>query len=53
MLLAIDVGNTNSGFALFDEAGDMKASWRCRTDSARTADEYASWLSPAFAAFAA
>ncbi len=44
MLLAIDVGNTNSVIALFD--GDKPASvWRTSTSSTRTADEYAVWLS--------
>lgn len=44
MLLAIDVGNTNSVIALFD--GDKPTSvWRTSTSSTRTADEYAVWLS--------
>lgn len=44
MLLAIDVGNTNSVIALFD--GEAPASvWRTSTSSTRTADEYAVWLS--------
>jgi type III pantothenate kinase len=43
MLLAIDCGNTNTVFALFD--GDKKVGqWRCTTDDRRTADEYAVWL---------
>ena len=43
MLLAIDVGNTNSKFALFD--GDrIVAQWRLRTEAKRTSDEYAAWL---------
>jgi type III pantothenate kinase len=43
MLLAIDVGNTNTKFAVFD--GDAwRGQWRASTDSARTADEYAGWL---------
>ncbi|MFV3073399.1 type III pantothenate kinase [Niveispirillum fermenti] len=43
MLLAIDAGNTNVVFAVFD--GDEKrAHWRISTDSQRTADEYAVWL---------
>jgi type III pantothenate kinase len=43
MLLTVDVGNTNTKVAVFD--GDqMKASWRAATDSKRTADEYAVWL---------
>ncbi|MEM1398134.1 MAG: type III pantothenate kinase [Pseudomonadota bacterium] len=44
MLLAFDVGNTNSAFALFD--GDKSvAKWRTSTSASRTADEYAAWLS--------
>lgn len=44
MLLAIDVGNTNSVIALFD--GDRSAAqWRSSTSTVRTADEYAVWLS--------
>jgi type III pantothenate kinase len=47
MILAIDAGNTNIVFALFD--GDtLKHSWRCRTERGRTADEYTSWLYPLF-----
>ncbi len=43
MLLAIDVGNTNSKFAVFD--GDrLVAQWRLRTEAKRTADEYAAWV---------
>ena len=43
MLLAIDVGNTNSVFALYD--GDAwVAQWRISTDAARTADDYAVWF---------
>ena len=43
MLLTIDCGNTNTGFAVF--AGDAKrGSWRTSTDAHRTADEYAVWL---------
>jgi type III pantothenate kinase len=44
MLLAIDIGNTNTGFAIFAEKGDFKGSWRMHSDMTRTADEYASWL---------
>ena len=43
MLLAIDVGNTNVVFALF-EGRRIKARWRIATDSRRTGDEYAVWL---------
>lgn len=48
MLLAIDAGNTNTVFALC-ENNKIYQSWRCKTDSSRTADEYASWLLPLFA----
>ena len=50
MLLAIDVGNTNVVFALFERAADVdkpgaiRARWRIATDPRRTADEYAVWL---------
>ncbi|MGH6787323.1 MAG: type III pantothenate kinase [Novosphingobium sp.] len=43
MLLAIDVGNTNVVFALF-EGRTIKARWRIATDPRRTGDEYATWL---------
>lgn len=43
MLLAIDVGNTNVVFALFDGA-ELRARWRIATDGRRTGDEYAVWL---------
>jgi len=43
MLLAIDAGNTNVVFALF-EGRAIKARWRIATDARRTADEYAVWL---------
>jgi len=43
MLLAIDVGNTNSKFAMI--GGDrIVAQWRLRTEAKRTADEYAAWV---------
>jgi type III pantothenate kinase len=43
MLLAINANNTNVKFAVFD--GEAKAGeWRISTESARTADEYAVWL---------
>ncbi len=48
MLLAVDVGNTNVVFALFDrdESGvsAIRARWRIATDPRRTGDEYAVWL---------
>ncbi|MCW1428527.1 type III pantothenate kinase [Novosphingobium sp. JCM 18896] len=43
MLLAIDAGNTNVVFALF-EGRKLKARWRIATDPRRTGDEYAVWL---------
>lgn len=44
MLLAIDVGNTNTLFGLHD--GDAwRAQWRSATDSTKTADDYAVWMS--------
>ncbi|BBK32058.1 pantothenate kinase [Stella humosa] len=43
MLLAIDIGNTNSVFAL-TEGDAIRATWRCVTDTKRTADEYGAWL---------
>lgn len=43
MLLAINAGNTNVSFALYE--GDTQvALWRCATEARRTADEYAVWL---------
>jgi type III pantothenate kinase len=43
MLLAIDVGNTNTKLAVFEDR-TIKGSWRAATDTTRTADEYAVWL---------
>ena len=43
MLLAVDVGNTNVVFALYDDLV-IRARWRIATDPRRTADEYAVWL---------
>lgn len=43
MLLAVDVGNTNVVFALF-EGDEIKARWRITSDPRRTGDEYAVWL---------
>lgn len=44
MLLAVDVGNTNTVFALHD-GSRIIAEWRCSTSHQRTADEYFVWLS--------
>jgi type III pantothenate kinase len=52
LLLAIDVGNTNISFGLFE--GDrgspraLRADWRLETRSGRTADEYAALLGELF-----
>ncbi|MBT6136746.1 MAG: type III pantothenate kinase [Rhodospirillaceae bacterium] len=43
MLLAIDCGNTNTVFAVFDGTSQLGA-WRTSTNAGRTADEYAVWL---------
>ncbi len=43
MLLTIDVGNTNTKFAIHDGLA-WRGQWRVSTDSSRTADEYAPWL---------
>ncbi|WP_226636745.1 type III pantothenate kinase [Novosphingobium profundi] len=43
MLLAIDAGNTNVVFALF-EGSEVRARWRIASDARRTGDEYAVWL---------
>ncbi|MCH2548224.1 MAG: type III pantothenate kinase [Alphaproteobacteria bacterium] len=45
MLLAIDVGNTNTVFAIFNRDA-VVAEWRIGTDGNRTADEYAAILFP-------
>jgi len=49
MLLAVDTGNTNTVFAVFDGSGHMLGEWRAATDARRTADEHAVWLSQLFA----
>lgn len=48
MLLAIDVGNTNSTFAVFKN-DEILANWRLGTTAWRTGDEHAGLLSPLFA----
>lgn len=44
MLLAIDCGNTNTVFSIWDGSRFL-ATWRIATDHKRTADEYFVWLS--------
>src|SRR5215469_10824848 len=43
MLLAIDAGNTNIVFAVYDGEKQI-AQWRLATEIQRTSDEYAVWL---------
>lgn len=43
MLLAIDCGNTNTVFAIWDGTR-LLAEWRTSTQHQRTADEYYTWL---------
>lgn len=45
--MAIDAGNTNIVFALYD-GKNVSHVWRCKTDVNSTADEYTSWLYPLF-----
>lgn len=44
MLLAIDSGNTNVVFAVFNDQGEIQGEWRAATDASRTADEFGAWL---------
>ncbi|MGB1209487.1 MAG: type III pantothenate kinase, partial [Paracoccaceae bacterium] len=44
MLLAIDCGNTNTVFSIWDGA-QFIATWRTATEHQRTADQYYVWLS--------
>ena len=43
MLLAVDSGNTNIVFAVFD-GDELRGEWRSSSDARRTADEYGVWL---------
>ena len=44
MLLAIDCGNTNTVFSIWD-GNEFISTWRTATDHQRTADQYFVWLS--------
>ncbi|MEK9839808.1 MAG: type III pantothenate kinase [Paracoccaceae bacterium] len=44
MLLAIDCGNTNTIFSIWD-GNEFISTWRTATDHQRTADQYFVWLS--------
>jgi type III pantothenate kinase len=48
LLLAIDVGNTNISFGLFQPGRRLYADWRLETRTGRTADEYVALLSELF-----
>lgn len=50
MLLAIDGGNTNTVFAVLDDDGAVRGTWRAAADAKRTADEYKVWLKQLMAA---
>ena len=43
MLLAIDVGNTNTVFGIHDGSAWVNQ-WRSATDPTKTADDHAAWL---------
>jgi type III pantothenate kinase len=43
MLFVVDVGNTNTVFAVF-QGTRKRSEWRCSTNNLRTADEYFVWL---------
>ena len=47
MLLAVDVGNTNSVFSVSKEK-EILSEWRCSTDGNMTADQYFTWLQQLF-----
>ena len=47
MLLAIDVGNTNSVFSV-SKNKKILSEWRCSTDGNMTADQYFTWLQQLF-----
>lgn len=47
MLLAIDVGNTNTVFAVYKDT-ELVESWRCQTLATRCGDEYAAFLNELF-----
>ncbi len=52
MLLAIDIGNTNTVFAAYEERDCdfmLVDSWRCITEARRSADEYAVFINNLFA----
>lgn len=50
MLLAVEVGNTNTVFGLFDAAGTLAASYRLSTERERMPDEWFALISALIAA---
>lgn len=50
MLLAIDVGNTNTVLGVYDETNTLRAHWRISTQAQRTSDELGVLLAALFAA---
>ena len=50
MLLAIDIGNTETKLGLFDDGGALAGTWRITTATRRTADEYGILFSSFFSA---
>lgn len=48
MILTIDIGNTDTMFAVFDGT-TLRGEWRLATQAKRTADEYFVWLNHFFA----
>lgn len=45
MLLAVDIGNSQTSFGLFEQSV-LKHHWRAQTNRSRTADEYAAFFFP-------
>ena len=50
MLLAIDVGNTDTKLGYFDRTGTLVGNWRVTTARRRTSDEYGVLFSAFFSA---
>lgn len=50
MLLAIDVGNTETKLGCFDGSDELTHHWRVTTDLRRTADEYGAFFTQLFSA---
>ncbi len=49
MLLAIDIGNTETKLGCLDESGALLHHWRVTTEARRTADEYGVFVTQLFA----